>query len=74
MKELVIAITLLLLAGIAGAADTYRVLDKNQNVEAYIKSDGRIFDRDWKVKGHIKDGYVFDARWQRVGKVVPDKK
>ena len=47
-----------------------------QEVTIYDKEgirDGTIYDKDWRVKGHIEDGRVYDRDWKLKERIEGDK-
>jgi hypothetical protein len=35
--------------------------------------DLRIYDRDWKLRGHVKGGRIYDQNWERKGQIKGDR-
>lgn len=32
-------------------------------------NDATIYNSQWRVKAHIKDGRIYDAKWRPVGRI-----
>ena len=69
MKTLFLLLLLCLLANFAWSRDhdNYVIRDKNYVTQGYVK-DGKIFDRDYRIKGYIDhSGVVRDRDYKTKG-------
>lgn len=72
MKTFVL-IMMLVCPLISGAAETYRILDKDYKTAGYIRGS-RVYDKDWKVQYNLRGDRVYDKDWTRVGQIKKEGK
>jgi hypothetical protein len=50
-----------------------KLYDERWNPQYRVEDDGRIYDRNWNLRGRIQEGKVYDRNWNVKGRIEGDR-